>query len=465
MNDNFKIILEAMIDQSSLSNVQKQVAKERIKVNADISLENFAKSKAEIEKQTKALGNNIKSILGDSVSDKQANQWAKQYYDSMVSGAKQFTKELDANQKKLESFNRTKSNSLNKIDAFIKENSALTNTTKNKILELRSAIESTDDSKALRNLNAELTNVQRSAKAAGETGRNFGDEMKNNFRKFSQWVGASTIFFGMTRAIKGVISDVIDLDTEMTSLKKVTEATDAQFENFLVQATNNAKLLGASITEIVKSASEFSRLGYNLPDATELSRVATLYKNVGDGISIEDASSSIISTMKAYNIQASDAESIIDKFNKVGNEFSISSAGIGDALKRSASALKEANNDLSQSIALQVGANNVIQDEDVVGTMWKSVALRIRGAKTELEEAGLETEGMVESTSKLRDMVKGMTGFDILMPDEKTFKSTYDIVVGIGKEYDKLSDIDQAALLNALGGLRQSNALAAALII
>jgi hypothetical protein len=95
--------------------------------------------------------------------------------------------------------------------------------------------------------------------------------------------------------------------------------------------------------------------------------------------------------------------------------------------------------------------------------MWKTVSMRIRGAVTELEDAGLETDGMIESTSKLRDLVKALTGgFDIMI-DEKTFKSTYDIILGISQVYDKMSDINQAALLEALAGKRQGNILASAI--
>ena len=94
--------------------------------------------------------------------------------------------------------------------------------------------------------------------------------------------------------------------------------------------------------------------------------------------------------------------------------------------------------------------------------MWKTVSARIRGAKAELEDMGEDTEGMVESTSKLRDLVKGFTGFDI-MEDEKTFKSIYDIILGIGEKWNELNDIDRAALLEALAGKRAGNALAAAL--
>lgn len=93
---------------------------------------------------------------------------------------------------------------------------------------------------------------------------------------------------------------------------------------------------------------------------------------------------------------------------------------------------------------------------------WRTVALRIRGAKSELEDAGLETDGMVESTAKLRDLIKGISGVDIML-DENTFKSTYQIIDELGRVWDKISDIDQASLLEAIAGKRQSNIVASAL--
>lgn len=140
----------------------------------------------------------------------------------------------------------------------------------------------------------------------------------------------------------------------------------------------------------------------------------------------------------------------------------IDSAGIGEALKRSAASFNAANTDLNESIALITSANAVVQNPEKVGNMWKTVSMRIRGATAELEEAGLETEGMATSTSNLRDTILAMTGFDI-MEDETTFKNMKDIIVGIGKAFKDLSDVDQSALLELLAGKTQSNSLAAAL--
>lgn len=170
-----------------------------------------------------------------------------------------------------------------------------------------------------------------------------------------------------------------------------------------------------------------------------------------------------MSTIRGFKLEAEDAIHVIDVFNEVSNNEAISSAGIGEALKRSAASFNAANTSLEKSVALITATNSVLQDEEKTGNMWRTVSARIRGAKAELEEMGEDTDGMVESTSKLQGLIKGMTGFDILEEDGKTYKDIYDIVLNIAKAWDKLSDIDQAALLEALAGKQQSNALAAAL--
>lgn len=88
---------------------------------------------------------------------------------------------------------------------------------------------------------------------------------------------------------------------------------------------------------------------------------AVLYKNVADGLdTVQESTESIISTMKAFGIEATDTISIVDSFNEVGNNFAITSAGIGEALKRSASALAEAGNSMDESIGLVTAANSVV---------------------------------------------------------------------------------------------------------
>ena len=82
--------------------------------------------------------------------------------------------------------------------------------------------------------------------------------------------------------------------------------------------------------------------------------------------------------------------------------------------------------------------------------------MRIRGAKTELEEAGLETEGMVDSTAKLRREIMALSGVDIML-NENEFKSTYQIMKELADEWQNLTDIQQASVTELIAGKRQGN--------
>ena len=97
---------------------------------------------------------------------------------------------------------------------------------------------------------------------------------------------------------------------------------------------------------------------------------ATIFSNVGDDVgSIDDATSAMISTMAAFNIEADKAYTIVDKFNEVGNNFAISSGGVAEALKRSASSLNEAGNDINESISLITAGNTILQNPESVGSV------------------------------------------------------------------------------------------------
>lgn len=77
----------------------------------------------------------------------------------------------------------------------------------------------------------------------------------------------------------------------------------------------------------------------------------------------------------------------------------------------------------------------------------------------ELEALNEEQDEYTKSTSKLRDLVKSTTGFDIIKEDGKTFKDLYDIIVGIGDAWDDLDDLTQAGLAEALAGKRNARGL------
>lgn len=313
--------------------------------------------------------------------------------------------------------------------------------------------------------NTTLASSTATIKANGDATKTLSERMGGLASKFSSWLTVSQAIMYSIQAIKKMVTASIELDTAMTELKKVTDESDATYNKFLENAESRAKKVGASLSDVVTASADFARLGYNIDDASKLADVATVYKNVGDGIQdISEASESIIATMQAFGIGADEAMSIVDKFNEVGNNYAISSEGVGEALLRSAAAMKAANNTLDETIALATAANTVVQDPEKVGTTLKTVSMFLRAAKTEAEDAGESTEGMASSVSELRDEILALTGNKVdIQIDDDTFKSTYQILKELSEVWDELTDVSQANILEMVGGKRNSNVVAALL--
>ena len=280
---------------------------------------------------------------------------------------------------------------------------------------------------------------------------------------------ANQVINAFQQGLRQVYQNVVDIDSAMTELKKVTDETSGAYSKFLSEAGDRAKAVGSTVSDIVNATADYARLGYSLDDAKTLADVSAVYYNVGDDLdSFTTATDNIVGTMKAFNLEADDAIGLVDKLNAVSNNFAVSSGDLGNILQRSASAMEAAGNTLDQTIALGTAMNSVLQSADTTGTTLKVLALRLRGASTELASMGEETDGVATSTSKLRAQIAALTnvdgsgGFDILT-DSGAFKSTYDIIQGIAKVYDRMSDVDQASLLELIAGKNRANGVAALL--
>ena len=263
------------------------------------------------------------------------------------------------------------------------------------------------------------------------------------------YTGMSLLTEGFQQFKRGV-QYVREIDLALTELKKVTDESDASYRNFLQTMSKSAGIVGSTVSELTNSAAAWARLGFSMKEAGELAKNTAILLNVSEFESEEQATEALISTLQAFNYEAEDSIKIVDKLNIIGNNFAISSDGIAEGLSRSASTLVAAGNTLEESIAMLAAGNKVQQDPEGLGNALKVLSMRIRGTKTELEEAGEETEGMIENTSKLRDKVMALTnvdgkgGVDILT-DTGAYKSTYQILVEIANVWDKLNEYDPKA--------------------
>ncbi len=392
---------------------------------------------------------------------------------SELSASVDNTKTRLASNIKLKIDNGTLNNQLAAVESKFKNLGVSSNAVYSQIQQLKSLLGSMDASDNIESVISDYQNFQQILKttennvkglqrvqaeqtaAVNQTANSFGNLARQAASYFSAW---QMINYSI-RGLKDMYQNVLDIDTAMTELVKVTNETDETYNKFLSDAADKAKEIGTSISNYINSSANFARLGYTFDQSQNLSKVANIYDVVGDEISgIEEATSSVISTMKAFDVEADDSISIVDKFNEVSNNFAISSGGIGEAMTRSASSMALANNTIDETISLITAANSVVQDPVKVGNAVKTISMRLRAAKTELEESGEDTEGMAESVASLRNEIIALSGVDIMI-DDNTFKSTYQIIDELSTKWQNLTDIQRASITDLVAGKNHGNVL------
>ena len=259
------------------------------------------------------------------------------------------------------------------MEIWLKENTRATKDFGEEIRKLQSSLNGLDD-KGLKRASQQFTNMKKQAQIMGKTGLTVFDQLKAKAMQYASYLSAAEIFMYAEQAFRSMFEQVKLIDSAMTELKKVTDETNASYDKFLTNAATRAREIGTTIDGLVESTADFARLGYGFEDAQGLAEVANIYAVVGDEIEgIDGATENLISTLAAFKDEMNGmsntdfAMSIIDSLNEIGNNYAISSGGLGEALKRSASSLAAANNSLHESAALITAANTVAQNPEKVG--------------------------------------------------------------------------------------------------
>lgn len=229
------------------------------------------------------------------------------------------------------------------------------------------------------------------------------------------------------------------------------------YHNYLVEVTNKE-----SMDEAKQSAVNANKL-----------------LNVSEFESIDDATSALISMKAAYKDLSE--ESIIDRLNEVGNNYSISTDELATGLQNAGSTLSLLGNSIDESVALITAGNATIQDVNSVSSGIRTVALRIMGteeAKDELESLGETVDDyVVETKAKKQQIIKDYTavasnngqGVDILN-ENGNYKNTYEILSEIGQIYQEIQEEDKkfgsnraSALIEELAGKNRSSVVSSIL--
>jgi TP901 family phage tail tape measure protein len=482
MNDQYKLILEAAYN---LSNANKKLKSDIEKVKNDVKLKfdvdiDDKTAKQSINNVKKDYVNLWKSALKEQdnykkqskqLEQQESKMWSNRRKESVASitatntelkKMAQYYRDLEKENQAAIGLNFGKTTLNNQITTYLKENTKLSSDFKNQLIDIQGRLKNVDVT-GLRNARKEFSNLKSEATALGQTGKSALGNFTADLKNFITFLGAGTLIMGGVNAVRSMIDAVKDLDKAFISLRKVTDETDEVYKRFLQTATNNAKALGSNISDIVEMTATWAKLGYEIEQASQLAEVSTVYANVAEITDTSKAVGDLVTAMKAYNIESTDAIKIADSLNNLGNKYATDAASLGEGLSNAASALALAGNDINESLALITGGTEITQNASEMGNALKVLSMRLRGMKGELQAIGEEYEN-IESVSKIQTQIYNLTDGVVNIMDEldpTKFKSTYEIIKDIAGVWDQLAQTDQAALLETIAGKQRGNSIAA----
>ena len=430
--------LKTLLDKVNESSDPVSAAKEWAKNNLDISPDKI---------------NSVTDAINQlNIAYREATQEAKDFN-------KEASRERSINKASMEVANLKAT-----IHDYIAEHKKLEGTDVGKSLyELLEALNQSDAPEKIGELKKKYAELRAESKKLGLESKNLLDMFEKLFGQHLSTMITMAALHQMQNGLRVVYQNVVEIDTAITELRKVSEYAGKSLEEYMGRAAEQAQRLGVSISDYVNSTADWKRLGYSDEDAENLATYSTLLRNVGDGIDdVNTSSSYLISTLQGFGLLADQAEDVVNKIDAVANTQPVTANDLGEILTRSSAAMSAANNTLEETIALGTAANAVIQDADTVGTTLKSLSMYLRAAKSDAENAGIEVDGMANSVSELRSELKSLTGVDIML-DSKNFKSTYQVMKELSQVWDNLSDVTQANVTEMIGGKRNANAVSAIL--
>ena len=461
--------IKLKFDDSSLSSMKKQI-------------ESMTKAAATAN-TAKSMGGYTKTNSGIWVKDTaaiKANTQAKNENASATKKAADATKQAKASDDTFAADTKKHTDALNKVNTLLGQVTANTqkwtaarsgkssdnySALKGQITALETlksglmngTVSAEQFENSFRSIKSTVTESSAAIRAAGENTQTLGDRFGGLATKFASWLSITQVIMTAVRTAKQMVSAAVEVESAMAQIKIVTGASDSQMEAFLTKSIALAKELGQSVTDVASSIETFARLGYNMSDSSNLAKYANIMANVGN-TDVDTATTGITSIIKGYELDANDAEHVSDVLVKVGQEYAISAEELMAAFQRGGAALHASGTDFEKSAALFAATNASLQNAETTGTMWKTVSARIRGATTELEEMGEETDGLAQGLSKYREEIKALSGVDI-MKDENTYKDMYDIFVQLAEVWDNMEDVSQSRVAEILGGTRNTSGI------
>lgn len=194
-------------------------------------------------------------------------------------------------------------------------------------------------------------------KAAKEHSQSVKDVAKqynvlgSEFSRRSGWFLSGSIFYGALKGSKEAIQTISEVEMGMVEIQRVMEDSTFVFRDYRDELLQMGVDYGQSFETVQDIALRWAQAGYNVVDSLKNTETSLLALNTAE-LDAKNATESLIGIMAQWKMTSADLPLLLDKLNKIGDDFTITSQDLIDGLLRSSSAARIMNLDINETIAL-----------------------------------------------------------------------------------------------------------------
>lgn len=271
----------------------------------------------------------------------------------------------------------------------------------------------------------------------------FVTSLKNTAR----WQLSSSMLHGFMGTIQSAYGYAQDLNKSLNSIRIVTGQSAEQMDAFAQRANKAAKALSTTTTAYTDAALIFYQQGLGDKEVEERTNAVIKMSNV-TGDSATEVSSYMTAIWNNFDDGSESLEHYADVITALGASTASSSAEIAAGLEKFASVAETIGLSYNYSTAaLATIVANTRQSADTVGTGLRTIFSRLQG---------LSLGETLDDGTDLNKYSKALktVGVDIL-DASGNMKNMDTILTDLAEKWDNLSQAQQTALAQTVGGVRQ----------
>lgn len=148
----------------------------------------------------------------------------------------------------------------NQVDAWASKNTRALKKYGDELTRISNQMRSTQDAYELKDLQGQYRNIRLQAQAEGLTGNSMWSSLKQSFGKISAFTGIYALTSQIQQVPIKMVEAVRDINKAQIELRKVSSASDTELESYWNRASDAAKTYGATISDVIQSTADWSRL-------------------------------------------------------------------------------------------------------------------------------------------------------------------------------------------------------------